>query len=101
MELIKKIKQAETEAQHIVEKTRAEAAEKAEHGQQKRTEALAQAEHKRNKAIEEAVNTAQSQGLDEAKTLKTQAQNNRQQLRNKVDTKIAGAVTRLTNYLKG
>ena len=55
MELIKKIKEAETQAQQIIEQAKAEAAKQAEQARQQRKEALEQAQHQRVKAIDEAV----------------------------------------------
>ena len=73
MELIKKIKQTEAQAQEIIERAKAEAAGKTEDGRKNQRRLLAEAEQERKKAIESAVAAAQSQGLAEVEELKTQA----------------------------
>ena len=101
MELIKKIKDAEAQSQQIIEQAKADAAKLAEQGCEKRLAAMTQAEQQRKKAIEAAVARARSQGLTEVKKLKAQAENQRQQLRDKVTDKIAAAVAKVMEYLKG
>jgi len=101
MELIKRIKQAETQAQELIEKAKAQAAAQAEESRARRLETLTQAEHDRRKTIEAAVDAAQSQGLEEVGGLKTQAEKKRQQLRNKVANKMDPAVAKIMDYLKG
>ncbi|MHC4570966.1 MAG: hypothetical protein ACYS0C_02660 [Planctomycetota bacterium] len=100
MELIKRIKQAEAQAQEIIEKAKVQAAAQAEESRASRLESLAQAEHNRRKAIETAVAEAQSQGLEETGGLKAQAEKKRQQLRNKVADKMTPAVAKVMEYLK-
>ena len=101
MELIKKIKQTEAQAQEIIEQAKAQAAGQTEQGRERRRQALAQAEQERKKAIEAAVAAAQSQGLAEIENLKAQAEKDRQQLHHKVNPKMAPAVAKAMDYLKG
>ena len=101
MELIKQIKEAETQAQKIIEQAKTDAANRAEEAQKGRIQTLEQARHERKKSIEVAVAAAQSQGLAEIEKLKAQAEKNRQQLRDKAQNKMAGAVTKVMDYLKG
>lgn len=101
MELIKKIRQSEAQAQEIIEQAKADAAAHAEQGRENRLEALAQAEQERKKAIEAAVAAAEKEGLAEIENLKTQAGKNHQQLREKIDSKMAKAVAKVTDYLRG
>jgi len=101
MELIKKIKQAEAEAQEIIERAKAQIARWAEEGRQSRTESLAEAERERKKAIEAAVAAAQSEGLAETENLKSQAERDRQELCGKVNAKMTGAVAKVMDYLRG
>ena len=101
MELIKKIKQTETQAQQIVEQARADAAGRAEKMREDQHAALGQAEQERKKAVEAAVATAQSQGLGEAEQLKAQAEQDRRQLRDKANAKMPAAVAKVMDYLKG
>ena len=101
MELIKKIKQAEVEAQEIVEQAGVEAAQLAEKGRSNCLQVLAEAEQERKKAIEAAVAAAQSQGLAETEQLKAQAETRRQELRDKTAGKMAGAAANVMDYLRG
>ncbi len=99
MELIKKIKQAEAQAQEIIEQAKAQTAAQAEESRASRLESLTQAEHDRRKTIETAVAAAQSKALKEVENLKAQAEKQQQQLRDKVDNKMAGAAANVMNYL--
>jgi len=101
MELIKKIKEAETQSQEIIENAKADAARQAERVNLEHRKMQAEAEQERKKAIKSATAAAQSQGLAEIENLKVQAEKSRQQLRNKAGSKMAGAVTKVINYLKG
>lgn len=101
MELIKKIKQTEAQAQQIIEQARADAAGRAEKMREDQRIALGQDEQERKKAVEAAVATAQSQGLEETEQLKTQAEKDRRQLRDKANTKMPAAVAKVMDYLKG
>ena len=101
MELIKKIKQVELEAQGIVEQAGVEAAHLAENGRASRLQALGKAEQESKKAIEAAVAAAQSQGLAETEQLKAQAETRRQELRDKAAGKMAGAAANVMDYLRG
>ena len=100
MELIKKIKQAEAQAQEIIKRAGAETAGRAEKGRQNRLQAVEETERERKRAIEAAVAAAQSQGLAEIKQLKAQAEKDRQELRGKVNAKMATAVEKVMDYLK-
>ena len=100
MELIKKIKQAEAQAREIIEQAKAEAARQAEKGRENRLQLLAQTEQERKKATEAAIAAAESKGLAEVKQLKAQAEKDRQQLRDNVSSKMAGAVAKVMDYLK-
>jgi vacuolar-type H+-ATPase subunit H len=101
MELVKKIRQTEAQAQKIIEQAKAGAVEKAEDGRKNRNRLLAEAEQARKKAIEAAVAAAQSQGIAEAEKLKTQAGKKQQQLREKATAKMDLAVKKVMDYLKG
>ena len=101
MELIKKIKQAEAQAQEIIKRAGGETANRAEEGRQNRLQAVEEAKRERKRAIEAAIAEAQSQGLAEIKQLKARAEKNRQKLRDKVDTKTAGAVAKLMEHING
>lgn len=100
MELIKKIKEAEAQAQEIIEQARIEAAEQAEKGRENRHQALTDAEQYRKKATETAIAEAQARGRAEVDKLKSQAENKRQELRDKTSSKMATAATMVTDYLR-
>jgi V/A-type H+-transporting ATPase subunit G/H len=101
MELIKKIRQAEAQAQEIIEQAKAGTAGKTEDGRKNRRRLLAEAEQERKKVIEAAVAAAQSQSLAEIEKLKTQAGEKQQQLRDKAAGKMAPAATKVMDYLRG
>jgi len=99
MELIKKIKQAEQQAQEIIEQAKADAAKQAEKGRENRLAAVTEAERQRKKATEAAIAQARSQGLAEIENLKMQAEKQRQELHDKAGSKLAAAVARVMDYL--
>ncbi len=101
MELIKQIKQAEAQAQEIIEKARVEAVKQADAGRRKRQAAIDQAEQERKRAMEAAVAQARSQGQAEVEGLKTEAEKRRRQLRDDTHGKMSAAVEKVVNYLKG
>jgi V/A-type H+-transporting ATPase subunit G/H len=101
MELIKKIKQAEAQAQEIIEQAKADAVKQSEEGRKNRLRLLAEAEQQRKKAIEAAVTAAQSQGLAEVEKLKAQAEKKQQLLREKTSGKMGPAVKKVMDYLRG
>jgi vacuolar-type H+-ATPase subunit H len=101
MELIKKIKKAEAQAQEIIEQARIEAAEQAEKGRENRRRALADAEQHRKRATDAAIAEAQARGRSEVDKLKSQAENKRQELRNKTGGRMATAAAKVMDYLRG
>ncbi len=101
MELIKKIKQSEAQAQEIIEQAKAEAANQAEKGRDNRLAAMTEAEQQRKKATDSAVAAAQSQGRAEVEQLKAQAEEQHRQLREKTVNKMATAATKVMDYLRG
>jgi V/A-type H+-transporting ATPase subunit G/H len=101
MELIKKIKQAEAQAQEIIEQARIDATEQAEKGRENRRQVLADAEQHRKISIEAAIAKAQALGRAEVEKLKAQAERQRQELRDKTSSKMATATTKVMDYLRG
>lgn len=101
MELIKKIKQSEAQAHEIIEQAKAEAVRQAEKGRDNRLAAMAEAEQQRKQATEAAIAAAQSQGSAEVEELKTQAKDQRRQLREKTANKMATAAEKVMDYLRG
>jgi V/A-type H+-transporting ATPase subunit G/H len=100
MELIKKIKETEAQAQEIIDRAKADTVRLAEEGRKKRLAVLSDAEQQRKRAIQSALAAARSQGLAEAQKLKEQARKERQGLRQKAEGKIAAAAARVMDYLK-
>ncbi len=100
MELIKKIKEAETEAQRIIEQAKAESAEATLKARQAEQDVLEQAEHDRKKAIDSAIAAGQKQGQAEAQNLKAEGQKKREQIRAKAQTQINAAVSKVVEYLR-
>jgi len=101
MELIKKIKQSEAQAQEIIEQAKAEAAKQAEKGRDNRLTAMTETEQQRKQATEAAVAEAQSKGSAEVEQLKAQAEDQRRQLRDKTGSKMATAAAKVMDYLRG
>ena len=101
MELIKKIKDTEAQAQEIIDRAKADAVIASREGREKRLAALAEAEQQRKKAIESALAAAKADGLAEANKLKDQAHKDRRRLRQKAEGKIDAAVAKVMDYLKG
>lgn len=101
MELIKKIKQAETQAQEIIEQAKVQAARQAEQDRLSREQKQEDAEQERKKAIEASVSAAESDGLADVNELKAQAENTRQQMREKTSAKTTAAVAKVLDHLKG
>jgi len=101
MELIKKIKQSEAQAQEIIEQAKVEAAGQAEKGRENRLAVMTEAEQQRKDATEAAIAAAQSQGREQVEQLKAQAEDQRRQLRDKTGSKMATAAAKVMDYLRG
>ena len=101
MELIKKIKSAEKEAQEFIEQAGAGAVKDAEEGRLYRVKAMSEAEQERKKAISGAVESARTEGLGEVKELKKQAEKDRAELCSEAVGKVDKAAKKVMDYLKG
>ena len=101
MELIKRIKQAEAEAQEIIENAKIETTKQAQDAQDQQQQDLEEAEQQRKKAIEQAVNAAVAEAVVKTEQLNAQAEDTRQQLRRSATDKAPGAVAKVMDYLKG
>ncbi|MFC1677479.1 hypothetical protein ACFL3G_10515 [Planctomycetota bacterium] len=101
MELIKRIKEAETQAQEIIEQAKTHAAQQVEQSHKDRLSKLEQAQQQRRLAIDTAVDNAQKQGFEQAEKLKAKAEKDREQLRKNVGSKMANATAKVMDYLKG
>ena len=101
MELIKKIKGAEGQAREIVELAKSEIAKESEAFEEHQAVSLAQAEQERKEVIESAISAAEAEGAAEVEELKKQAEDKQNQLRESVSGKMAGATSKVMDYLKG
>lgn len=101
MELIKKIKDAETKAQQIIAQAKKDTADSAEQWGQQKCQSLEQAEQERRKTIDKAVLDAQKQGQADIEQLKKTAENQRQELKKTTVAKIDSSVDKVVNYVKG
>ncbi len=101
MELIKKIKQSEAQAQEIIEQAKAEAARQTEKDRENRLAAMTEAEQQRKEAAEAAIAEAKSQANAEVERLTAQAEDQRRQLREKTANKMATAAAKVMDYLRG
>lgn len=99
--MIKRIKDAESQAMQIVEDAKADTVKQAEQSRLSCNERLAQAEQARKKAIKEALEAAQAEGNAEVESLNAQAEKNRQELCGSVSSKIPAAAGKVMDYLKG
>lgn len=100
MELIKQIKEAETNAKQIIEQAKADAVRIAEQAYQEQTEKLKKAQDERKIAIEQAVAQAEKSGADQAESLKNEARQKIQQLDSQSESKMDGCVDKVLNSLK-
>ena len=101
MELIKQIKQAETQAKEIAEQAKTDAASAAEEAKAKRDELYAGAESERKQVIEQAVAEAESGALGEVEKLKAKDRTQRQQLYETARGRMNAAVGKVMDYFKG
>lgn len=101
MELIKKIKQSEAQAQEIIDQAKAEAAQAAEQGRQRRRLLLEEAQQQRKKATDAAIAAARKQGESEVENLKVRAEDQRRELHEQVADRIDAASAKVIDYLKG
>ncbi len=101
MELIKKIKESEAQAQEIIEQAGIQATEQAEKGKENWQHAMTDAEQNRKNATEASIAEAQAQGRTEVDELKSQAEQQRQELRDKTGSKTAAATAKVMDYLRG
>lgn len=99
MELIKKIKQAESQAREVIERATVQAGEESEKSKETRRIALEEAGGARKKAIEASVSDATSQGAAEAEQLRNQAEKDRQGLGDKAKGRITAAAAKVMDYL--
>ena len=101
MELIKEIKKAESKAQEIIEEAKSDAVELAQKNKQSRLELMTKAQQERIAAIDSSVASGESEGFEEIEKLKSQAENDCNQLRQKTAGKIDAAAKKVLSYLKG
>ena len=101
MELIRKIQQAEAQAQEIIEQAKKEIAKWAQQNRDNQIKAQEEAEQERKKTIEAAIAQAQLQAQKEIETLKAQAQSQQQQIRKIAETKMPQVIAKVVNHITG
>jgi V/A-type H+-transporting ATPase subunit G/H len=95
MELVKKIKETERQAQEIIQQAKREAARRADEWKEKKTQSLLQAETERRKIIEETIAQARMQAAEEIQSLKGAQESKRQELQNKASARKEAAVRKI------
>ena len=101
MELIKKIKEAEKQAQQIIDKAKSEAAEQNEQFRQRQVQVLEEAEVARKEQTKAAVAEAEQKTKVELQDIQKQADKDRRQLQDKAMAKTDKAIEKVMDYLKG
>jgi vacuolar-type H+-ATPase subunit H len=101
MELISKIKDAEKQADEIINKVKEDSINVAEDFKKSKAQQIGQAEAARRKAIDDAVAAAQVRGEKEVEQLHSQANEQSRQLIQEISPKIPSAVNKVMEYLKG
>ena len=101
MELIRRIKQAETQAQGIIEQAKADSARATEAARISHHKAIEQGEQNRMRAVESAVSAAESQAKVEVGRLKADAERKLKELRDKATGRKQSAVVKVVTHIKG
>ncbi|MFC1738930.1 Tc toxin subunit A [Planctomycetota bacterium] len=101
MELIKKIKEAEKQAQQIIDKAKSEAAEQIEQFRQRQVQVLEEAEVTRKEQTKAAVAEAETKTKVELQDIQKQADKDRRQLHDKAKAKMDKTIDKVMDYLKG
>ena len=100
MELIRKIKEAEKQAQEIIEQSKANVLKKAESDKKVYQQLMDEAGAARRQTIADAEESAKQQGLAEVEKLRSQAAASQQELRNIAEGKTASAADKVVSSLK-
>jgi vacuolar-type H+-ATPase subunit H len=100
MELIKKIKEAEKQAQEIIEQSKADVLKKADADKKVYQKLMDEAVAARRQAISDAEESAKQQALAEVEELKSQAAASRQELRSSAEDKVVSAADKVVSSLK-
>ena len=100
MELIKQIRQAETDSKQIIAQARTESAQIIAKAAAEHSRKLEQADLDRNETIKKAVSQAKIEGLAEAQQLKARAEQSLEDLGNKANKRIASAVAKIVEAVK-
>jgi len=95
MELVKKIKETERQAQEIIQQAKRDAARRADEWKEKKSQMLAYAEAERRKTIEENIAKARREADEEIKSLKGAQESKRQELQNKASARKEATVRKI------
>ena len=101
MELIKKIKEVEKQAQEIIEQSKADVLKKTASDKKAYQLSMDKAVADRRQAIADAEESAKQQGLAEVEELKSKAEAFRNELRSSTKGKISSAADKVVSSLKG
>ena len=101
MELIKQIKEAESQAKQILEQAKVDAVKLADEAKTKHADMLAQAEQERKQAIDAAVTKAETASMGDVENLKADAARRREELQADVKPKIESCVAKVMQQLTG
>lgn len=101
MEIIRKIKEAETQAKEIIENARHKAVKDSEVAKKEFADAMVKAEQDRKAAIEQAVHKAQAEANEEISKLNKDADRYCSELEQKTQSKINSTAEKVINLIKG
>ncbi len=101
MELIKKIKETEKQAQEIIDQAKADVLKKAASNKKAYQQSMDEAVVARRQAIADAEASAERQGLADVKELNSKAAASRNTLRSSTQSKIDSAANNVVQSLKG
>ena len=101
MELIKKIKEAEKQAQEIIDQSKSDILQTAESAKKAYSQSKDEAVDARRQAIADAEESAVQQALAEVEELKSQASSAQDEVRKMAESKVANAAEKVVSSLKG
>jgi len=101
MEIIRKIKQAETQAKEIIENAKQKAVKDSEWAKKEFADSMAKAEQNRKKAVEQALNKAQADANNEVSKLNNEAEKYCIELEQKTQSKINSSADKVIDLVRG
>ena len=101
MELIKRIKETESQGREIIEQARADSIKSAQDSKEEYTAMLNQAQEDRKAAITKAESDAEVQGQSQVDALKAKGSDEREKLAGYAKGKAAECVGEVVSHLRG